>query len=198
MRITRVPRWTQWAFPGMEWRTQNGCILPTFDDGPHPDITPWVLEQLRRYNAKGVFFLVGENALRFPEIVKAIQNEGHLIGNHSMTHLNGLQTPTNVYVDDVIKASSHTSTTLFRPPYGKIKPQQYTELKQRGYRIMMWEVLSYDFDQSAEANDCLRILDKHTRAGSIVVFHDSEKAWPRLEHTLPTWLKNNRKTLNRE
>lgn len=197
MRITRVPRWTQWAFPGMEWRTSNGSVLPTFDDGPHPEITPWVLDQLRQHQCKGVFFLVGENALRFPHIVKAIVEEGHSIGNHSMTHLNGLRSSTQTYLADVDAAAAHTSRELFRPPYGKLKPGQYAALKTRGYRIMMWDVLSYDFDRSAKPEDCMRILNRNTCPGAIVVFHDSEKAWPRLKHILPDWLNHQNKYLNR-
>lgn len=195
MRFTRVPRWTQWAFPKMEWRTTNGKVLPTFDDGPHPEITPWVLDQLRQHNCKGVFFLVGENAQRYPDVVSQILAEGHSIGNHSMTHKNGFNTDTERYLKDVLAAEALTSNTLFRPPYGKLRPAQYKALIARGYRIMMWEVLSYDFDVTASTKDCMSILNKNVREGSIVVFHDSEKAWPRLEETLPTWLQSLDKNL---
>lgn len=197
MRIARVPRWTQWAFPGMEWRSKNGRVLPTFDDGPHPEITPWVLEQLKQHQCKGVFFLVGENALRFPHIVDAIKADGHQVGNHSMRHLNALNHSSHNYLADVDAAAALTSDVLFRPPYGKLLPAQYKALRQRGYRIMMWEVLSYDFDQHATSKDCARILHKNTRSGSIVVFHDSQKAWPRLQHILPEWLNTFNKTINR-
>ncbi|MCC5917973.1 MAG: polysaccharide deacetylase family protein [Cryomorphaceae bacterium] len=189
VRLPRVPRWTQWAFPQMEWRVEKPGVLLTFDDGPHPEITPWVQEQLRAHKQKSTFFLVGENAQKHPELVEDLKTEGHQIGNHTMNHVCGFKTPVGEYLENVDAAAVHTSDRLFRPPYGRVTKREMDGLILRNYRIMMWEVLSYDFDQNLSGEDCLVMLKKHTNPGSIVVFHDSEKAWPRLKTCLPEYLK---------
>jgi peptidoglycan-N-acetylglucosamine deacetylase len=188
VRLPRVPRWTQWVFPQMEWRVPGVSAHLTFDDGPHPEITPWVLDQLEKGHVKATFFLVGNNAKKYPYLVEEILRRGHQVGNHTTNHLRGTACSTRDYMQDVIEAENYTSTKLFRPPYGRLRRKQMLELIKRGYRIIMWEVLSYDFDEELTSEDCLKILQKNTRSGSIVVFHDSEKAWPRLEKCLPLYL----------
>lgn len=189
VRLPRVPRWTQWAFPHMEWRVPGAGVHLTFDDGPHPEITPWVLHQLQESGLNATFFLVGNNAKKYPHLVEEILRRGHSVGNHTHNHLRATKHAAEDYMEDVIEAEKYTSTKIFRPPYGRLSRKQMQALINRGYRVIMWEVLSYDFDENLSASDCLQILIKNSRAGSIVVFHDSEKAWPRLEECLPLYLK---------
>ncbi|RYD52127.1 MAG: polysaccharide deacetylase family protein [Sphingobacteriales bacterium] len=151
----------------------------TFDDGPHPQVTPQVLAMLRNYEAKATFFCVGENAAAFPELVAQILAEGHTLGNHTHNHLNGWKTPTPAYVDNTLKAAATLATGWFRPPYGRIRAAQAHALQQQGFRIVMWDVLSCDFDARYGPRDCARFVIRNARSGSIVVFHDSLKAAPR-------------------
>ncbi len=168
---------------GLIWKggkglPKNGIYL-TFDDGPHPEITPQVLALLARYNAKATFFCVGENAVRYPQVVAQIGAEGHTLGNHTYNHLKGSRTPTADYLSNTLKAAQTLPTGWFRPPYGRIRRKQVAVLQQQGFRIVMWDVLSGDFDPRHSARDCARFVIRHARPGSIVVFHDSLKAAPR-------------------
>lgn len=167
----------------------------TFDDGPVPDITPWVLDQLALHNAKATFFCIGKNAKANALILNRIQDEGHAIGNHTYDHLRGSTTPTETYVENVVRTedvldlSAHPGKTmLFRPPYGRITNEQVRALKDR-YRIIMWDVLSGDFDIRLSGEQCLKNVIDHVRPGSIVVFHDSVKAEDRLRYALPRTLE---------
>ena len=183
---------------------QGREIYLTFDDGPVPDITPWVLNTLSNYNAKATFFCIGKNVKNHPAIFQNIIDEGHTIGNHTFNHLNGWKTSTQKYVDNIDKAESISiqysvgsrykyskqfSSKLFRPPYGRIKPSQVKKLMAKGYKIIMWDVLSGDFDQKLTKEDCFQNVIKNIKNGSIVVFHDSEKAFKNLEYTLPKVLE---------
>lgn len=168
-------------------KNDRKALFLTFDDGPHPKITPWVLDQLNLFNAKGTFFLVGENAEKHPEIVNRILREGHSIGNHTQSHLSGWKTSNEIYYDDVAQCSIKVSSPLFRPPYGQITRGQSKHLKT-DYDIIMWSDLSADFDKKYSAADCFKFATNKIKAGAVVVFHDSEKAWPRLEHALPKCL----------
>lgn len=184
-----------WDIPNSE----NKVYL-TFDDGPTPEITEWVLDQLEHYNAKATFFCIGKNIEQHPEIFEKVIEKGHAIGNHTFNHLNGWKTNTNEYIENSVQCSvisnqfsnnkpQTTDNQLFRPPYGKIKPAQAKKLKQKGYKIIMWDVLSADFDLSISKEKCLDNVINHTQSGSIIVFHDSIKAFENLKYVLPKALQ---------
>ncbi|MEZ4721098.1 MAG: polysaccharide deacetylase family protein [Flavobacteriales bacterium] len=163
-------------------------IYLTFDDGPHPEITPWVMDQLDRFDAKGTFFLVGQNVERYPEIIDELKRRGHAMGNHSYSHPSGWKTGNDQYFADIEKCAALVECGLYRPPYGQITLSQTKALKSR-FRIIHWSDLSADFDEKLQPEDCLKYATHNVRAGSIIVFHDSEKAWPRLEKMLPKALE---------
>jgi peptidoglycan/xylan/chitin deacetylase (PgdA/CDA1 family) len=162
-------------------------IYLTFDDGPTPEVTPWVLNQLDKYRAKATFFCIGKNITKHREIFQEILKNEHAVGNHSNNHLNGWKTPADVYLEnckEALKNKGHNST-LFRPPYGKLTLRQSKRLRDQGYQIIMWDVLSADFDTRISKEKCLQYVLKNTRKGSIVVFHDSIKAAEKLKFVLP-------------
>jgi peptidoglycan/xylan/chitin deacetylase (PgdA/CDA1 family) len=183
-----------WDIPNMENK-----IYLTFDDGPTPEITEWVLEELRKYQAKATFFCIGKNINKHKDIFLKTMKEGHSIGNHTNNHLNGWNTPTENYLDNIALCKSEINNTtstiynqqssLFRPPYGKINKSQSKKLRQLGSKIIMWDVLSADFDQTITPEKCLENVIQHVKSGSIIVFHDSVKAFKNLEYTLPRSLK---------
>lgn len=178
-----------WSMPA-----SDKTIYLTFDDGPHPVATPFVLDELKKYNAKATFFCIGKNVIEFPDIYKRIISEGHSVGNHTQHHLNGWKTETNEYLDDVKEASTHIQSNLFRPPYGRLRSVQARgiayAIKNKSSKIVMWDVLSGDFDEKLSKEKCLKnVLDK-TSNGSIIVFHDSEKAFPRVQYALPLFLSD--------
>jgi peptidoglycan/xylan/chitin deacetylase (PgdA/CDA1 family) len=162
----------------------------TFDDGPHPTITPFVLDTLRQYQAKATFFCIGKNVEAYPGIYAQIMFEGHAVGNHTQHHVNGWEVSDEAYLDDITTASKHIKSNLFRPPYGRIKKSQMKKIKQQfpDMRIVMWDVLSADFDTRLNADACLGYTVYHSKSGSIVLFHDSEKAFPRMQTALPKML----------
>jgi peptidoglycan/xylan/chitin deacetylase (PgdA/CDA1 family) len=175
-------------------------IYLTFDDGPTPEITEWVLKELQKYNAKATFFCIGNNIEKHPEIFEKVIAEGHSIGNHTFNHLNGWKTSTEAYLENSKRCEAEMCSrklsglkseacNLFRPPYGKIKASQAKKLQQQGYKIIMWDVLSADFDASISKEKCLENVLQNVKSGSIIVFHDSTKAFPNLEYTLPRALK---------
>lgn len=190
MYTTKIPRFVRWPYPELTWCIENedNAVYLTFDDGPIPEITPWVLDQLKEYNAEATFFMVGENAEREPEIVNRMLLEGHIIGNHTYNHLNGWKTSDQIYFDNIARCQEYTQSNLFRPPYGRIKRSQIKLLKNQ-YKIVMWDILSGDFDEKLSGEDCVKNIMKNVNSGSIVVFHDSLKAWPRLQVCLPEVLK---------
>ena len=165
-------------------------VYLTFDDGPHPHLTPWVMEQLKEAgDLKATFFCVGEQAAKHPEIVRDLREAGHEVANHSQGHESGWSTPRKSYLRSYLECEEELGTTArFRPPYGRITPLQAKALSKRT-QVVMWDVLSGDFDRSLSGSDCLKSLKNLTRAGSIIVFHDSEKAAPRLLYALPKYLK---------
>ncbi|MES2545784.1 MAG: polysaccharide deacetylase family protein [Bacteroidota bacterium] len=178
-----------WEIPNNEKK-----IYLTFDDGPTPEITEWVLEQLKEYNAKATFFCIGNNIKNNPTLFNSIIEEEHSIGNHTFNHLNGWKTRKKPYLENSDLCTStitehHKLKTLnrklFRPPYGKIKTSQARELNKSGYKIIMWDVLSADFDQKITPEQCLKNVLQNTTSGSIIVFHDSIKAYPNLKYVLP-------------
>ena len=175
-----------WDIPN----TENKIYL-TFDDGPTPEITEWVLQELEKYNAKATFFCIGNNIEKHPEIFEKVITKGHSIGNHTFNHLNGWKTSTEDYLENSKLCKSAICNlqpeicNLFRPPYGKIKASQAEKLRKLGYKIIMWDVLSADYDATISAEKCLENTTKNVTSGSIIVFHDSVKAFPHLESTLP-------------
>lgn len=161
-------------------------IYLTFDDGPHPTITPAVLKILEAYNAKASFFCIGDNVMKYPDAYQQLIAANHTIGNHTFNHLNGWKTNNEVYLDNIKKAAKCINSKLFRPPYGRIKKSQQQLIKEQlGFTIVMWNILSGDFDLNITADKCANHVIKNIKPGSIIVFHDSEKAWPRVEKALP-------------
>ncbi len=199
MKISWVkPHWlVKKIFPKYLWNIPNRQkkVYLTFDDGPTPQITEWTLQQLKQHNAKATFFCIGNNIQKHPEIFQKVVEEGHSIGNHTFNHRNGWQTANKVYLDDIalcatqIEDKIRQKTRLFRPPYGKIKPSQSKILRGSGYKIIMWDVLSEDFDAAISSERCLENVLENVKSGSIIVFHDSEKAYPHLEYVLPRTLQ---------
>lgn len=186
MYLIKTPRFIQKLFPNYTWRvpTQEKVLYLTFDDGPVPEITPWVLEQLQQYNAKATFFCVGDNIRKYPEVFEQVKESGHAIGNHTYHHLNGWSSENINYFHDIRHCAHLTQSSLFRPPYGRLKSKQ-AQFLQRHYRIVMWDVLSGDFDPSISADQCFNNVIQNAQEGSIVVFHDSQKAWSKLYEVLP-------------
>ena len=181
-------------FSNYVWDVSNSenKIYLTFDDGPTREITEWVLEELKKFNAKATFFCIGNNIEKYPYIFKKVATNGHSIGNHTFNHLNGWKTSTREYLENTKLCEDsmlNLKSKLFRPPYGKIKPSQSKKLHQLGYKTIMWDVLSADFENSISKEKCLDNVIKNTKSGSIIVFHDSLKAFPNLEYTLPRALK---------
>jgi peptidoglycan/xylan/chitin deacetylase (PgdA/CDA1 family) len=179
------------VFSSYAWSidTNEKEVYLTFDDGPHPTITPWVLEQLKTYNAKASFFCIGNNVKQYSAIYKQIVEDGHTVGNHTYHHLNGWKVDTKKYLNDIAQASALIETNLFRPPYGRIKSKQAKQisiaLNRDDAKVIMWDVLSADFDKNITKEECLQNVLENYSEGSIVVFHDSEKAFPHLQFVLP-------------
>ena len=190
MYLTKTPKVIQNMFPGFTWKVNadEPVMYLTFDDGPVPEITDWVLNELKKHNAKASFFCVGLNVKKNPALFERIKNEGHAIGNHTYQHLNGWDTENIPYFHDVRHCANLVKSELFRPPYGKLKPKQ-VQFLQRHYQIIMWDVLSGDFDQSLDKEKCFMNVVNGAGHGSIVVFHDSYKAEKNLKYTLPKVLK---------
>ncbi|MEL6925238.1 MAG: polysaccharide deacetylase family protein [Bacteroidota bacterium] len=191
MYFVKTPKFIQNLFPNFTWRipTQSKEIYLTFDDGPIPEVTPWVLEQLAQYDAKATFFCVGENVKRNPEVFASVRAAGHAVGNHTYHHLNGWSADNIPYFHNIRHCAHLVNSPLFRPPYGKLRPKQ-VQFLQRHYRIIMWDVLSGDFDNRISETQCYNNVINNTRPGSIIVFHDSLKAENKLRYVLPKVLEH--------
>ncbi|TAF45809.1 MAG: polysaccharide deacetylase family protein [Sphingobacteriales bacterium] len=221
MYLIKTPWWLKKIYPQLIWHKarSNKTIFLTFDDGPIPIVTPWVIKTLKSYHAKATFFCIGDNINKHPDIFLQLKADEHAIGNHTYNHLNGWKTANNAYINNVNKCQHLTQTHLFRPPYGRIKksqifdiqklqsenlkdigqnlnpvfnqtetlhtPFEISEIANQKAQIIMWDVLSGDFDTTLSPQKCLKNVLKHTQNGSIVVFHDSLKAWERLRYVLP-------------
>ena len=191
MYLVKTPHFIQNLFPNYTWRipTQEKVLYLTFDDGPIPTVTPWVLEQLEAFQARATFFCVGDNIRKHPEVFEQVVASGHAVGNHTFNHLNGWQTENISYFHNVRHCANMVHSVLFRPPYGRLKPKQ-AQFLQRHYRIVMWDVLSGDFDPKLSEEQCLANVVNNAEEGSIVVFHDSLKAEDKLRNVLPKVLEH--------
>lgn len=187
-------------FPsGVVWKGDpaDNAVYLTFDDGPDPEVTQFVMDELDRYGYKATFFCIGDNVALYPETFEKVKAVGHHVGNHTMHHSNGWKTPAKEFVDEILEADKLIHANLFRPPYGKITASQTSLLKKKmarqdDFKIIMWSVIAGDWDDKADGNLCYERIVKYTRPGSIIVFHDSQKAFPRLKVALPktlAWLK---------
>ena len=212
--FVKTPKIIQSIFSNYTWKiaSHKKEIYLTFDDGPIHKVTPWVLNTLEKYNAKATFFCIGDNIKKYPDIFQEITLQNHAIGNHTFNHLQGWKTNTEKYLSNIDKTKNiikslkredqrpktdakpstnnqQPITNFFRPPYGKIKYKQSKALQNKGYQIIMWDVLSADFDQEISPEKCYQHVIKNVQNGSIIVFHDSEKAFKNLEYTLPKVLE---------
>lgn len=192
--FVKTPWWLKKLYPNCIWEipTREKIIYLTFDDGPHPVATNFVLEQLKKYNAKATFFCIGNNVEAYGEVYRQMIEEGHQPGNHTFNHLNGWKTPDKLYMENIAEAKKIIDTKLFRPPYGRITKFQLSLLSTINFQLstIMWTILSGDFDLKLSNENCLRNVLKNTRSGSIVVFHDSEKAFEKLQFALPKVLEH--------
>lgn len=194
----KTPGFVKTLFPNFVWNinTDTKELYLTFDDGPTPEITDWVLKTLKNHNAKATFFCIGNNIEKHPEIFQNIINEDHTIGNHTFNHLKGWKHKTKDYIKDVLETKTainkfqlSNGQKLFRPPYGKFKAKQSQQLQKLGYKIILWDVLSYDWDKSVAKEACLKNITSAAKEGSIIVFHDSVKASLNLKYVLPEILE---------
>lgn len=181
------PPWLYRAlFPGVTWRipSEEKCVYLTFDDGPIPEVTPWVLDVLDRYGIKATFFCVGDNVRKHPDTYRLVLERGHRAGNHTFNHIQGLCNRTKSYVKNVETAGSLIESNLLRPPHGHMRLRQVLALRNR-YRIIMWDVVTRDYSPHMTPNGVLNVVKKYTRNGSIIVFHDSLKAEHNMKEALP-------------
>lgn len=192
--FVKTPWYLKKMYGDMLWDIPSSekVMYLTFDDGPNPIATPFVLEQLKKYNAKGTFFCVGKNVMEHPTLYRQLLDEGHVTANHTFNHLNGWKVSDKDYFKDIIDARQYIDSALFRPPYGRITRFQAKHLRQSGlkYKVVMWDVVSGDFDITITPEKCTANVLKNARTGSIVVFHDSEKAYPNLQKALPATLEH--------
>ena len=193
MYLVKTPWLLKKLYPKLIWDigNNNRCIYLTFDDGPIPIVTPFVLNILKQYNAKATFFCIGDNINKHPDVFDLVKAGGHTIGNHTYNHLKGWETGDEAYLENFLLTDKLTDTPFFRPPYGRIKRSQVKLLKQArpDLKIIMWNVLSGDFDINLNPEKCLYNVLQNTASGDIVLFHDSLKAFTRLEYTLPKALE---------
>ncbi|MBK8140943.1 MAG: polysaccharide deacetylase family protein [Chitinophagaceae bacterium] len=194
--FVKTPWWLKQLYSSRIWSidTNEKKIYLTFDDGPHPTITPFVLGELKKYGAKATFFCIGKNVVRYPDVYQQILDEGHRTGNQTQNHLNGWQTVNDIYFSDIEEATLYINSDLFRPPYGRIRSSQAKYIRRamdkETAKIVMWDVLSGDFDKSTTPEQCLKNVVEKTNDGSVIVFHDSVKAWEKLSYTLPRILEH--------
>ena len=192
--MVKPPRMLRRIYAGALWKvqTKEKKLFLTFDDGPIPEVTPWVLDELKQYEAKATFFCIGNNIAQYPQVFQAIINQGHVVGNHTFDHLNGWDTQKEIYMQNTEQCQSYFAEAynlkLFRPPYGKMRFSQYNALKRR-YKVVLWDVLSMDYDANLSAEEVLNNVVGNATNGSIIVFHDSLKAEAHLRFVLPKVLQ---------
>lgn len=194
MFIEQPPRLYRLLFPGAIWRLpdkKQKCVYLTFDDGPIPEVTPWVLDTLDKYNVKATFFMVGDNVRKHPDVFKRVLERGHCIGNHTFNHIQGLKYWTKNFLANVKQAAELIPSKLFRPPHGHMRIPQ-TLFIRKHYKIVMWDVVTRDYSNLRTPEETLQVVKQYTRNGSIIVFHDSLRAERNMKATLPLaieWLK---------
>lgn len=182
-----MPKILQKIFPSLVWKclTNEKKVWLTFDDGPNPKVTNYILNVLKKNNIKATFFCVGNKIEQYPDIINKIKQEGHTIGNHSYSHINGFKTSTKKYINDISKCQELIpNTKIFRPPFGKITPIQISKLKQ-DFKIIMWDVMAYDFRDSLTKEECLLNVTDNVESGSIIVLHDNLKSFEKIKYLLP-------------
>ena len=194
MIIEQPAKWLRWIYPGATWRMDPNehAVYLTFDDGPIPESTPFILETLRKYNVKATFFMVGENVLRYHDLYNQIINDGHRVGNHTFNHIGSFKHWTISYAINTHKADELIHSNLFRPPHGWMRMSVYWWMKRR-YRIIMWDLVTRDYSKWLTAKDVVRNVKRYARNGSIITFHDSLKSIDKLKTALPEsieWLKS--------
>jgi len=193
MLIEQPPKILRVLYPKAIWRMDPNekAVYLTFDDGPIPEITPWVLDLLDTYNIKATFFMVGDNIRKYPETFEMVFERGHRIGNHTFNHIRGFEFRTHNYLANTDKANETMKTDLFRPPHGHMRFAQYHVLKKY-YKIVMWDLVTRDYSKRVNGKQVFNIVKKYARNGSIITFHDSIKAEQNMKYALPRsieWLK---------
>ena len=195
MIIEQPSKWLRWLYPSAIWRMNPNekAVYLTFDDGPIPESTPWLIETLDKYNVKATFFMVGDNVRKYPELLELIKSHGHRLGNHTFNHIGGLKVWSWQYLWNANKADRLIQSNLFRPPHGWMKPLQYARLR-RHYTIIMWDLVTRDYSKLLTADDVFENVKRYARNGSIITFHDSLKSIDKLKTALPKsieWLRDN-------
>ncbi|MDY3266573.1 MAG: polysaccharide deacetylase family protein [Phocaeicola sp.] len=193
MFIEQPPQFLRILYPKAIWRMNKNekAVYLTFDDGPIPVVTPWVLDLLDKYKIKATFFMVGDNVRKHPEEFQMVVNRGHRIGNHTFNHIRGLDYKGDSYLENTDKANAYLKTNLFRPPHGYMSPKQYRTLKDK-YKIIMWDLVTRDYNRKLNGKQVLGKVKKYVRNGSIITFHDSIKSEENLKYALPRaieWLQ---------
>ena len=206
MYLVKSPLLLKWFYSALIWNKSRSkkIVYLTFDDGPIPNVTDFVLNTLKSFEAKATFFCIGDNIAKHPEVFANVKNAGHAIGNHTFNHLKGWKTDDGTYIANFLQCQQLTQSNLFRPPYGRIKKSQIKKLRavypaqstnldpqttHTNLQIIMWDVISYDFDARLSPEKCYQNVIRNTKNGSIIVFHDSLKAFDRLQYALPKTLK---------
>lgn len=193
MFIEQVPRIARYLFPKALWRMdpKEKAVYLTFDDGPIPIVTPWVVDLLNKYGIKATFFMVGDNVRKYPQEFKYVVDNGHRIGNHTFNHLKGLITSTDRYIENVELANTYINSNLFRPPHGFLNHRLYNKLC-KSYKFVMWDIVTRDYSYRMCGKDVLANVKRYTRNGSIITFHDSVRSESNLKYALPRaieWLQ---------
>jgi len=185
-KLIKTPTLIQFFFPSLLWskKRDKKILYLTFDDGPYNMLSPFILDELKKYKAKATFFYLGSKAEKYPQLIKRCKDENHKIGNHTYSHPNGWKTKNSRYYQDIEKANKLLNSNLFRPPYGRIKPSQINHLKKY-YKIIMWDILSWDFDKKTSPEECYNNIIKNTKSGSIIVLHENEKSAKTVKEVLP-------------
>lgn len=194
MLIEQPAKFLRWLYPFALWRMdpRERSVYLTFDDGPIPEVTPWVLDVLDRYGVKATFFMVGDNVRKFPDIYEMVRQRGHRIGNHTFNHIGSLRHGIHSYLRNVEKANSYLHTDLFRPPHGWMKPAVYAAVRLR-YKVVMWDLVTRDYSTRLNGRDVLLNVRRYARPGSIITFHDSLKSQDKILYALPRaieWLQS--------
>ena len=186
MIIEQPSKWLRWLYPSAIWRMnpKEKAVYITFDDGPIPEATPWILDILDQYGVKATFFMVGDNVRKYPELFERVKAEGHRIGNHTMNHFNSFRHWTTTYIINTYQANEYLHSNLFRPPHGWMRHSVYYWIKKY-YRVVMWDVVTRDYSNRLTAQDVVENVKQYTRNGSIITFHDSLKSIDKLHTALP-------------